>query len=467
MINKLTERGRSTVFTQALGEQVSLVVRRAHDGPAASWVLACALVILGSLLPWGRPAWIGLGAVATAAAVLRFGAPLLLLSFLIPLRFPVGHSSLSAVELVLPLAWASECLRRRSVTCSKPDSRSILACVYVYLLVAILSGYHVLSEFLWLRALTLLVEQLLIAGTFLLWVSRVGAPRVHRFWAAGGIVAALVALLWFFGLHASQGLNLQPPTNADDAVSQQLRLGSPFWGPSNYYASCMLLFLPFIASFKSRTSWIRVTSLVVVIVSLVATLSRGGLISAAFAGVLATVRYRSVRVAIRPYTVAAGGLGAAALLGGGVYHQALAQRQLEGYVLADSSRHALLVDSLARFSAHPWRGIGLGNTAALDSTTVKGVHNYYLQIGLELGVVGVLIFCITGIVILRVAHRNNTDSGRACFVAVAAVFVNILVEASFEGVVFSWLFAAVVGILLGSSRSAIPTNERIRLAGAC
>lgn len=433
---------------------------RTHRRARPTWftvaVSSAGAVILGVLVPllsgpYQVPIAVG---VVVAAFACAFGAPSLLILVAVPLRtaVPGPFNSISFFELAIPFALAHELARNRSNA-----RRSIAWFVPVFAIYAfwlLLSGVWAADRLLWLRSLILLSEGIAIAVAFFMWARRHRLLAVWRWWVVLGAVSAAVALTWYILLGRPEWINLTPPANPDEAYSQLLRLGSPFWGPSNYFASMLLLFLPF--AFWSRLSaWLRYAILLLGGLAMAGTLSRGSVLALIVGPIVALILVRpSQRPALGGRSLLLAGVAFAALVAG-LLIETLSRPDLQSDFFHDPNRVSYYEQATRLFANRPVSGYGFGSWPSLVvGFAARGVHDYYLQIAVEAGVIGAALFVTVLVGLFVYARQLPGDLAFTVTMVLAMVAVNIAVEATFEGAVFSWLFAMFIGIVLAVPRVA-------------
>jgi hypothetical protein len=130
--------------------------------------------------------------------------------------------------------------------------------------------------------------------------------------------------------------------------------------------------------------------------------------------------------------------------------------------LASGGRLQAYQAVLALLPSHLVIGVGYGASFSAAPALAGGTHCYALTLLLELGVPGLIAGILAAAAALRVlskqaracARRTDTRAVlvRAGLAALVLTLSNIQVEASFEGVVFFWLFSIMIGAALGSCR---------------
>lgn len=427
------------------------------------------------------------GVSATLVARAFWGVGGLLLIVLANAPFRLGHGSLkvSAFEVAIPLLLVGEVARwRRTSRGWTVPSRGLWILVAAWVVWGGISVLWAPDTLLWARRLVVVLEAVGAGATVFLATRRLGALRFAQVVAWAGSVGALVALLWFYALGAPPALNFQPPPDAAASVSQALRLGSPLIGPSNYYATFLLISLPLTMYAAARTTGVLRTThwvgFALQLAALLSTISRGGAIALVVAlVVVAPFVWRRqdlewkkvvpslvamvVLVAFSPRLLtfalarrnlvpvqSAGGTGGTGGPGdtGGTIDL--------GEALTPSGRLDFIREVFRVIRGHPVFGTGLGNWDAVARPRFAGsAHLALLQVLAELGPVGLLL-TLAAIGRVSVEVRRIADRLLRYCVAVAltAVLINSFVEASIEGVAFTWMLGAVVGGVVALPRAS-------------
>ncbi|MGH2905079.1 MAG: O-antigen ligase family protein [Solirubrobacteraceae bacterium] len=317
-----------------------------------------------------------------------------------------------------------------------------------------------------LRELLLLLQGVLLGFAAYSYVKYSERNRqvFFRTWLTIGLLSALASLALFYLADPTVSWNLQPPTNAANLLAEQLRLGSPFWGPSNYYASILLLFVPmagaaFILGYNRAFAAITGT---VMAVTLFLTTSRGAVLAMIVAGlylggVFLKQAMRRQRQLV--FGLALVGLVLLAIAGPSLVNYFFLSRDASIGSLNGGTRGALLRTAFRFVPAHLLVGAGFGASPALAPSLMQGTHVYALTLLLELGLPGLLLGIVVAVRVLRIlgqaarTHRGKVDAAVvivwASFASLALTLVNIQVEASLEGVVFFWVFGALMGAAYG------------------
>jgi GT2 family glycosyltransferase len=136
----------------------------------------------------------------------------------------------------------------------------------------------------------------------------------------------------------------------------------------------------------------------------------------------------------------------------------------------DPNRISYYQDALRQLAHRPVFGAGYGSWPSLvQGSATAGVHNYYLQAAVETGIMGAVLFVAAYVALVIRAAKLPGDLAFVTATALLLVAVNITVEASFEGEIFSWLFAMLMGMMLAwparleASRGADAISERAHI----
>jgi O-antigen ligase len=130
-----------------------------------------------------------------------------------------------------------------------------------------------------------------------------------------------------------------------------------------------------------------------------------------------------------------------------------------------AERLAHMQAGLAMWADHPFLGVGIGNYAAVyDKYQVAPVwqfalghaHNYYINIGAEAGVVGLLAFLlliVSALVIcVRAFRRSQQPLDRAVGLGAAGVVVGIAVHSFFDNIFVHGMEVQVALVMVAASR---------------
>jgi hypothetical protein len=434
--------------------------------------LAEALALLAAVCIGVSTTVLSLPAVLVAAG-LAFGyivgVPATLIAIAIPARvpFPLLHS----------VSWADAVIAG-AVVCELDRGplriRARWGALTGFALLALGSLAFSVDRTLTFRTLIVLAEGLALGLATANFVARhpSGPGTFLRLWLILGLLSAVSAFVLFYLADPLVWWSLQKPPDAASLLSQQLRLGSPFWGPSNYYASILLLFVPvaWVAILVGRHRLLAGTALALMAVALYLTTSRGAVLALSVGGL-----YLLIRTARALPQLASASLGDRRILGailgaGAIVALIIAGPHLVNYFFlsrdiqvgsfASAGRLQSYQTALSLVPSHLLFGVGYGAASSVAPALIGGTHSYALTVVLELGLPGLVIGIWAAVVGLRVLGRQarayvlRADSRavlvRGGFGALVLTLLNIQVEASFEGVVFFWLFSTLTGAALGA-----------------
>jgi hypothetical protein len=326
---------------------------------------------------------------------------------------------------------------------------------------------------------------LIVAG-----LQRPGALR-HAVWAllGAGIFLGTLSVVQqmtgsfttsFWGFSVAE---LQPIAGG----TSDFRIGGPMGSP-NFYAMILVPLVPlaFDRLWHERRSLLRLLSawaLVVVLLSIVFTFSRGGFIALAVVLGLTLLRLRR-----RPWLLLGIGFALLLLLAllPATYQERLATisgvvPQAESDVAVDDSlrgRTSELIVGWQMFVDHPLGGVGLDNypehylsyssQLGLDTRrTQRSPHSLYLEIASETGLVGIAVFLalLTGLFSgLTYAHRRLRQAGHqdeaSLVVALAIGLTGYLVASLFLHAAYPRFFWTLAAIAFAAPQVAARTVLR-------
>lgn len=261
------------------------------------------------------------------------------------------------------------------------------------------------------------------------------------------------------------------------------RVSSVFADGPNVFAAYLTLLLPFcffaLASSKRVVSGVASFLLnALFIAALVFTWSRGawlGCLFAAFAFIFLLLRHRPTLIlgvgAVIPYILIC--------MPPSVYHRFASIGNL--YDSSISYRLSTWRSSWNLFKDHLLTGVGIGTEAfhgaylpyaAAGTESVAHAHNLYLEMGIELGILPLLIFLVfIGVLVTvslsRTVYREG-ESMRTLQIACFASLVGILIQGCTDYIFYNYrimfLFFLIAGMLVASARkrlteAAVPERE--------
>lgn len=256
---------------------------------------------------------------------------------------------------------------------------------------------------------------LLAILAFIITATTVRTPRTVKFIALAFIVGAVISVL--YGIFSGA---LSAAVSAYNETVRSGRLtgggGDPNVQAAGFLAA-MFLCTGLWSVVRGRLAKLSLLlAFIVVAVGFFATQSRGGLIALGAALIAGMVLLRRHRKRLLGVVAAAGiGLGILALV-----HPSAVTR-ITDVGGGTSGRSSLWKVAWTIFSQHPWVGIGIGNFQAVESNyTLRSgsltrveliaqephlVHNVFLQLLTETGIVGFLLFLVLVVLILRASWR--------------------------------------------------------------
>jgi len=190
-------------------------------------------------------------------------------------------------------------------------------------------------------------------------------------------------------------------------------IGNMFSDP-NDFALQLCIILPFcVALLRTSASWIGklwwLTAIFTILLAVVATYSRGGLIALIATLFFIWRRFKPTLIVVLPFLFLA-------LLMGGVFIVRKAPSYLDRMatvtnIEADASasqRKELLIESLKQTIRHPIFGVGPGQFPQLSGFWL-GTHNTYTQLSAESGIPALLLFCLLMRSALRTIRKREQD----------------------------------------------------------
>jgi hypothetical protein len=318
-------------------------------------------------------------------------------------------------------------------------------------------------------AMSKLADWYINGAALVVLLTSVRTPRAVRL-VVGAVVLAVVAAV---GL-ALAGIDMAPAQASEDAAVYQGRLQGVVGDP-NFMAAFIVPALVLAAALQSSVGVharaLLVAAMIVLVVGLVATQSRGGLFAALVALVAAFVVMRGRRGAVL-------GAGAVALVVIGVWlsaNPAVLERLQSAEQDRGSGRQDLWLVAWRMSGDQPITGVGLKNFTVHSGEYVREpgalryvdlvvdsphvVHNTYLEMLAESGVVGLgLMLALAAIAVssaLRAARRFERAGERGLAVlasGVVAADIGLLTAAFFisaQATATVWVLLALGPLLLG------------------
>lgn len=390
-------------------------------GRSLPHVPATAIVAAGMLLALGAGRMVASGHISVGLAVIVAAAyvPLVLLD--LPAAIAVWAALLfvqhlsalsvgpSAVQALLLVGWLGTVVVRRGRLPVLEHHRRLLMAV-------MLLGFWLSLSTAWAehpdRSLVAAGHWWISVLTFVVVAMSLTRMRDVRIIAVAFIVGAIVSVV--LGI---VGGGLQPPSSAVTGTTYEGRLTGGGGDPNEQAASflaAMFLAVGLLSVYRRRA--IRVAlllALMIITIGFFATQSRGGLLALGFATVAAFVLLPRHRGRI----VAAAFVGAVGvLIWGTVRPEALTR--ITSFGGGGSGRSDDWTVGWRIFTGHPLVGVGLDNQIPLAprfvlqpgalthvvrvAETPELVHNAYLQLLAENGVIGLAAFAAVIVLVLRV-----------------------------------------------------------------
>jgi O-antigen ligase len=244
------------------------------------------------------------------------------------------------------------------------------------------------------------------------------------------------------------------------------RLGHPFIGQSNVFATVLVFFVPtFVAYARWADSNAARLMAVLCITGLALTLSRGAALALGLGLMVYAVYVHRVKPT-RPLArwLLAGGLGAAALAMAvwiAVRFEELAEVVVESRLDVESFDVRLKTLEIAsqKIGERPILGYGAGTAGQLDPELFGGVHNAYLELMISYGVPLGLAASFSLLLMAYAAWRWRAYRGQQVLAvgataALVALLATFLTQASYESGPLRVLLGFSLGMLVAMFRSA-------------
>jgi hypothetical protein len=425
----------------------------------AAWIAAATALVVCLPFASGPAALAGLllaGVAALGAALAVWTAAPAVLVTLVPALLPSPMIALTfgwEIALVLlACVVALHGLRIRAAWLTELDPLEVSLLLF--------TAYGLFTGF-WSpdQRFYVLGARRLLLGCVTLWVASRLPHIAPRPWFDWGVIAAASALAITALLHnASTGFS---PMQALIHRTETTNLG---WGTANYVATLLLLCAPTMLRLVVSTrgpgqvatlaAWILTAQVQLIVASRAATvLFLGGTITQLLR---AARRFRAWVLAGSAVILAATLLSplGAMLLTRLVSLRELGSMTIRIWYFREGGRR--LVENL------PW-GMGLSQGYA-HGDKLQGIdpHNYWLLLGGDLGIPGVLLWAAVLVVLVRrcLALRRPPDPrpGDADVLLLTIVLANLhtLVEPTYQGTQYTFLFFWIVGGTLAYARAARP-----------
>jgi O-antigen ligase len=477
-VNLASAPARAAADVATLGSRLGTTDRLVIG---AAVLVAAGLVMLGSASVTAFLVLLGLVSAVTAAAAVRWPLPTLVIASLATLADPVIVPALlppgfdpSPIGLSEPMLLAAggvilvSAVRRQAVGGALRDPVLLLAVVFV-VAAAISAVVNRVPFGVAILGIAVTVDA--IAAFAAVRMTRIDARAAGA--AIGAIVGVVVVAAVIGIAQAAVNPRIFGLTPFIGQFGEGVRIGS-FLGNPNMLASVIGLAVPFALFASVRRDgwrWAARGALYVLVLALLLTYSRGGWLAIGLGLTVGALllAWRSIPILVVSSALA---LGTAAVLPRADQPDVgLVSSTVDRFLhLADGDdlRARFLVDGLPIVAEHPVLGVGPGRyggaVAAIIPSPVyeaygtglfgyRTVHDFWLHLAGETGVVGVTIFLtlIAGLLIRfvraarsAIGERFVVLAGTATMLIVASL--NSVTEMIFEGNMPSMLIWLMVGL---------------------
>ena len=379
----------------------------------------------------------------------------------------------NVMSVILGLAWIGVLIGRRTPLGLLRESRRWLCAVAALLL-------WVALTIIWSRNGTDALDEwsLYVEGAFALVITMttINSPKQVRYVMIAFVVGAVISV--FIGL-ATGGLKPAAVGTTETAINGRLTGGG---GDPNQqaagYVATMFLILGMFSVYRAKLprAWLTIAFLIIA-VGFFATESRGGLIALAVASIAALVIAPRQRGRI---VVFAAVMGIASLILIGLSPGAI--HRIVDVGGGSSGRSDLWKVGYEVFKAHPIAGVGIGNFIVVEphyalqsgfldrpgyiNITPQIVHNTYLQLLAETGVIGLLAFVAVIVGFLRIAwqacrrferigHSEYSDLTRAVVLATVGMLSALFFITNVTDLRL-WVLLGLAPVMLGVAKRMDP-----------
>jgi O-antigen ligase len=393
--------------------------------------------------------------------------------------FPGVNSAIHGGSLLIAFAWLGSSAKRRVASRALLERhRGLLVCVLMF------SAWLPLS-LTWADrpglAKTILLAWAAALALFVIVATTINTPRHVRLLLGAFVVGAVVSVA--VGL-LSSGLHGAAAGSPDTLTQQQGRLQGGAGDPNFLAASlvpAIVLAMGLLSTMpRAATRWALRLAIVILVLGLVDSESRGGLVAAAVAAVAAVALHRRARPRIL--------MGICLLVAiAGVWFASspAAWQRIVNTNNAGNGRSSLWTVGFRVYDDHPVIGVGLSNFEVHSPLYVDRpgelkyvdliaerphvVHNTYLQLLVETGFIGFALFMTIVVACLRAAWsaaRRFEARGHAAMSSIAISVVIAVLGALVASVFLSngqssqlWLLLALGPVLLRLSYSMPPRRS--------
>lgn len=305
-----------------------------------------------------------------------------------------------------------------------------------------------------------------LLGLVALWVATRLPQVASRRWFDWGVIGGASALA-LAAIHRALTLGL----SAEEAMLRRPEVTNLGWGTANYIATLLLLFTPSLLWLALRgprlertLAWIAF-ALVATVQLVVASRAAGVLfIAATMIQFLVAARRHRLWVGLGTATVITGLL--LSPLGSGLLSRFVSLREMGSLTI----RIWYFRESARRLVEHlPW-GLGLSQGYS-NADQLKGIdpHNYWLLLGGDLGIPGLILWAIVLAVIVRALlalrrHEANRELVSTMLLTFVVANLHTLVEPTFQGTQYQflwfWMFGGCLAYGVAATPSAASASSR-------
>lgn len=373
-----------------------------------------------------------------------------------PYRYKVGSGTISIVDIYLVLAGSliypialGTFFKKKEI---KFDSMILGIIIYMFFITfTLIYSTNILSS---IRHLLLMGEGLILFILITSYIKTYDDFRlVCKYFTWVGVVSLVLSVIYYYFGYSK--LQLYSITSIDLLRSVQLRLGSPAWGLSNYYASILIMFIPlFISQFidykKKVWGFISLASLILFL----QTWSRGGMVALAITLIVYFTDKKKTKNGLNKNKFIIVFIIFVIIFSTYIFIKLNNELFILFFIMkGDNSRFIILREAFQLIKNKPILGYGIGTTQKLSEYLTGGTHNYYVQSILETGIIGFTLFINMIISFLRASKPlKNYDLPTnnykiALFSSLLGILINIVFQASFEGVIFVWIFWIFISLI--------------------
>ncbi len=390
-----------------------------------------------------------LAIVACLVIAFRFGGLGLILAMALPIRVDgllPAEVVAAPAEIVAPVALSIELLRARhhqeQGRLRKDATPSGLQLtLYALVLLFGLATFWSVAPGDTLDELAVWASTLAIASTTYLYGRRVGASGI-RAWLVSGVVLLATGAIWSaIGFPSTWAVMTSFDEGDVFGGGVFIRAGHPFIGRSTYYASFAVAI--FILAMSAR-AWpaLRISALALSAMALWQTESFGALLAVAVGSLVVvsiTVASRVKRFVLWVACITS------ALFASAYFEATRSMSALDG-----NGRLAIYHESIRLILDRFLIGYGPGTWRSMPVLEF-GTHSLALTVLLEVGLVGlVLAIVFLGLVLSKFWTLDDGPIRTAGLACTIALVVNVMVQASAEGLTFREYGTSLIAFLIGA-----------------